>query len=85
MICPVNEFEGKKKQLTRDLSMAYYKLVYFHNRHQVYHQVDSLYARVSQAAENSHDKGALSYLEMLNAQLILSGGSPAADPDAARY
>ncbi len=65
----INEFEGKKKQLTRDLSRAYYKLVYLHNRYQVYFQVDSVYARVSQAAKNSLEIGALNYLEMLNAQL----------------
>ncbi|MFO7670033.1 MAG: CusA/CzcA family heavy metal efflux RND transporter [Bacteroidales bacterium] len=65
----LNEFEGKKKQVTLDLSKAYYKLVFFHNRHQVYQQVDSLYARVSYAAETSYEKGALSNLEMLNAKL----------------
>jgi cobalt-zinc-cadmium resistance protein CzcA len=65
----VNEFEGKKKQLTRDLSRAYYKLVYFQNRHQLYQHVDSLYERVSNAAETSFEMGALSSLEMLNAKL----------------
>ncbi len=65
----VNEFEGKKKQLTRDLSRAYYRLVYFQNRHQLYQHVDSLYERVSNAAETSFEMGALSSLEMLNAKL----------------
>ena len=65
----INEFEGKKKQLTRDLSKAYYKLVFYHNRHEVYLQLDSLYARVSHAAESSQKMGDLSNLELLNAQL----------------
>ena len=59
---------GKKKQLSGDVSKAYYQLVYFQERHELYLQVDSLYFRFSQAAQTSYEKGAISYLEMLNAQ-----------------
>ena len=65
----LNEFERKKKLLSRDLSQAYYKLLFTQNRHKVYSRVDSLYSRVSIAAKSSHDQGSLSRLEMLNAQL----------------
>lgn len=64
----VNEYEGKKKQLTRELSQAYYRVIFSQNRHRIYYRVDSLYSRVSLSAETSQKKGALSYLEMLNAQ-----------------
>ena len=65
----LNEFERKKKLLSRNLSQAYYKLLFTQDRHKVYLRVDSLYSRVSIAAKSSHDQGSLSRLEMLNAQL----------------
>ena len=64
----MNLYEGKRKQLTRKVSKAYYQLIFAQNRHRVYAQVDSIYSRVSLAAKNRHDTGDLSYLEMLNAQ-----------------
>ncbi len=83
MICRVNEFEGKKKQLSRDLSKAYYKLAYLQNRHKVYHQVDSLYARVSDAAKISHEGEPFPILKC--SMHNYRGGSPLADSDATRY
>ncbi len=64
----VNEFEGKKKALTREVCLAYYTVIFNQNRHRIYDQIDSLYLEVSGAAKSSYEKGALSYLEMLNAQ-----------------
>jgi cobalt-zinc-cadmium resistance protein CzcA len=64
----VNQYMGKKKQVSGNVSKAYYELVYFQKRHQLYQQIDSLYSRYSQAAKSSYEKGASSYLEMLNAQ-----------------
>lgn len=64
----VNEFERNRKQLSREVSRAYYRVIFYQNRQKVYHKVDSLYSRVFMAAELSHVAGALSYLEMLNAQ-----------------
>jgi cobalt-zinc-cadmium resistance protein CzcA len=64
----VNEYEGQKRELTREVSKAYYHLVYLQNRKQVYRQVDSLYSRFSSAAERSYEQGAMTYLELLNAQ-----------------
>ncbi len=64
----VNEYEGKKREVTREVSKAYYHLVYLQNRKQVYHQIDSLYSRFSSAAESSYNQGAMTYLELLNAQ-----------------
>lgn len=64
----VNEYEGQKRELTREVSKAYYHLVYLQNRKRIYHQVDSLYSRFSSAAERSYNQGAMTYLELLNAQ-----------------
>ena len=64
----VNEYEGKKREVSREVSKAYYQLVYLKTRQQIYRQVDSLYARFSSAAERSYNQGAMSYLELLNAK-----------------
>ena len=64
----LNRYMEKKKQLAGSVSKAYYQLVYFQKRHRLYQQVDSLYLQYSQAAKSSYEKGATSYLEMLNAQ-----------------
>jgi len=64
----VNEYEGKKREVTREVSKVYYHLVYLQNRKQVYHQIDSIYSRFSLAAERSYNQGAMTYLELLNAQ-----------------
>ena len=63
-----NEMERKKRTLTRDISGAYYTVVYLQNKLQKFSQMDSLYSRYSRAAEISYRQGEQSYLEMLNAQ-----------------
>jgi cobalt-zinc-cadmium resistance protein CzcA len=64
----VNQYFGKKRQLTRDVSKAYNQLLYTQQRHKLYQQVDSLYRHIFRAAQSNYEKGAISYLELLNAQ-----------------
>jgi cobalt-zinc-cadmium resistance protein CzcA len=64
----VNQYMGKKKQLSGAVSKAYFGLVYFQKRHALYRELDSLYLHFLQAAQSSYAKGATSYLELLNAE-----------------
>ena len=63
-----DKFEKTKRGLTKDVSRAYYMVVYLQNKQQLYSLIDSIYARFSDAAEFSFNQGAISYLEMLNRQ-----------------
>ena len=64
----MDELEKKKRLLTRDVSKAYYTVVYLQNKQQRYRLVDSIYNRFSDVAEFSFNQGEITYLEMLNAQ-----------------
>ena len=64
----LNEYEGKKRAIAMEVSMAYYSVGYLQNRQKLYGLVDSIYARFSVAATSSYDQGAITYLELLNAQ-----------------
>ncbi|KPK87797.1 MAG: multidrug transporter AcrB [Bacteroides sp. SM23_62_1] len=63
-----DELAKKKRTLTRDVSKAYYKIVYLQNKQQQYEFIDSIYSRFSNAAEFSFNQGEITYLEMLNAR-----------------
>lgn len=63
-----DDMEKMKRQLTMNVSKAYYTIVYLQNKQEQYHLVDSIYTRFSDAAGLSFDQGAITYLEMLNAQ-----------------
>jgi len=64
----LNQLERKKKEITREVSKAYYNLEYQYNRMRLYRKVDSIYTRFSLASETSYQQGAITYLEMLNAK-----------------
>jgi len=64
----VNQLERKKREITREVSSAYYNLLYLKNRQKLYEKVDSIYTRYSEASESSYNQGATTYLEMLNAK-----------------
>ncbi len=64
----VNEFEIKQRQLTRDISQAYYTVVYLLHKTELYNLVDSIYGRFTEASERSFQEGAIDYLDMLVAQ-----------------
>jgi cobalt-zinc-cadmium resistance protein CzcA len=63
-----NQYMGMKKKLSGEVSKAYYSLVYFQKRHALYQKMDSLYLHFFHAAQSSYEKGATSYLELLNAE-----------------
>ncbi len=63
-----DELEKNKRLLTRDISKAYYTVVYLQNKQQRYRLVDSIYTRFSEVAEFSFKQGEIAYLEMLNAK-----------------
>jgi len=65
-----NAYEVRKRELTRDVSKNYYYLLYLRARLRTYGKVDSLYSRFSNSANQSFTAGAISYLELLNAQSI---------------
>lgn len=63
-----DELEKRKRVLTRDVSNAYYRVIYLQNKLQRYGLIDSIYRRFSSAAEFSYNQGEIAYLELLNAQ-----------------
>lgn len=64
----LDQMEKKKLQLTKETSQAYYHIVYLQNRQQIYNRVDSVYSRVTTAADLSYKEGEISYHEMLTAR-----------------
>ncbi len=64
----VNRLDSKKRELTREVSKAYYNLLYLKNWQELYEKVDSVYTRYSVASETNYKQGAITYLELLNAQ-----------------
>ena len=63
-----NEVDIQKRILSREVSVAYYRVVYLQHKIRVYSRVDSIYARYMVAAGRHYDLGEQSYLEMLNAR-----------------
>ncbi len=64
----VNRLEVKRTEITREVSKAYYSLLYLKNRLRLFEKVDSIYTRFSLASEANYNQGAITYLELLNAQ-----------------
>ncbi|MDF1573830.1 MAG: CusA/CzcA family heavy metal efflux RND transporter [Bacteroidales bacterium] len=64
----VNRLEVKQRELTREVSKAYYRLLYLKNSLRLYEKVDSIYSRFTRASETNYNQGAITYLELLNAQ-----------------
>jgi len=64
----LNQLEMKKKEITKEVSKAYYNLEFQYNRMRLYRKVDSIYTRFSLASETSYQQGAITYLELLNAK-----------------
>ncbi|MEA3460535.1 MAG: TolC family protein, partial [Bacteroidota bacterium] len=64
----LNQLERKRRELTREVSKAYYTLAYLENKQKLYEKVDSIYTRFSLASETSYEHGAITYLELLNAK-----------------
>ena len=64
----MDDFEKKKRNLTKDISKAFYNVIYLQNVAKQYRSVDSLYFRFSEGSEISYKVGNISYVEMLNAR-----------------
>lgn len=71
----VNQYIRKKRQLTREVSKAYYRLVCVQQRQRLYQRMDSLYRHYFRAAQSNYEKGVIPYLELLNAQSKYNGVS----------
>ncbi len=54
--------------LARDVSQAYYEIIYLLNKQKIYHGLDSLYNDITKSVEFAFSKGALSQLDVLNAK-----------------
>ena len=64
----LNRWEQKRLQLAKEVSLAYYHVVYEEERCRLHQMLDTIYTRYAHAAEISHEQGDLSYLEMLHAR-----------------
>jgi cobalt-zinc-cadmium resistance protein CzcA len=64
----LDQLKLKKREVTREVSKAYLRIVYLQNRLRVYGMIDSIYSRFAGAATSSYEQGNISYLEKLNAQ-----------------
>jgi cobalt-zinc-cadmium resistance protein CzcA len=68
----LDQLELKKREITREVSKAFYRIIYLQNRFQVYGRIDSIYSRFAGAATASFEQGDISYLEKLNALSVQS-------------
>jgi cobalt-zinc-cadmium resistance protein CzcA len=68
----LDQLELKKREITREVSKAFYRSIYLQNRFQVYSRIDSIYSRFAGAATASFEQGDISYLEKLNALSVQS-------------
>jgi cobalt-zinc-cadmium resistance protein CzcA len=66
----LDQLELKKREVTREVSKAYLRIIYLQNRLEVYGMIDSIYTRFAGAAVASYEEGDISYLEKLNAQSV---------------
>jgi len=62
------QFNKIRKELTRDVSMAYYTLGFLQEQKVLYARVDSLYRSFTHMAETAYQQGQNNYLELLNAK-----------------
>ena len=66
----VDQLEMKKREITREVSMTYFRIMYLQSRQGLYTTVDSIYSRYALAADMSFQQGEISYLEQLNARSV---------------
>ena len=63
-----SSYEIQKKILARDVTAAYYNLLFALEKENVYRKLDSAYANFSHAAQRRFEVGETNYLEKINAQ-----------------
>jgi cobalt-zinc-cadmium resistance protein CzcA len=61
--------EKKKQRLIKDVSLAYYHVQLFRNKLKIYKAMDSLYRTFMEKVNISYKEGAVSTLEVMNAQV----------------
>ena len=62
-----NKAEQIKRTLARDVSQAYYKVLYLQKVYSEYENIAGVYEEYASAAETGYEQGEYTYLEMLNA------------------
>jgi cobalt-zinc-cadmium resistance protein CzcA len=66
----VDQMEMKKREITREVSKAYFRIMYLQGRADLYMTIDSIYDKYSRASDMSFEQGEISYLEQLNARSV---------------
>ncbi len=61
-------YARQKQLLTKEVSQAYFEILYLLNKQNIYLKIDSLYQTVNNNAAISYQHGDISYLDMLNAK-----------------
>lgn len=60
-------YEQEKLRLAKDITKAYYHIVYLMNKQQQYDYISGIYARFASSADKQYAAGEITYLEKLNA------------------
>jgi cobalt-zinc-cadmium resistance protein CzcA len=60
------EFIRRKLMLTKEVSQAYYEIIYLMNKQLIYQRIDSLYRNFNKVADQRFQKGDISRLDLLN-------------------
>lgn len=61
------QYELARQRLTKEITKAYYNIVYLQNKQEQYRYIADIYARFSQSANRQYQQGDITYLEKLNA------------------
>lgn len=62
------DYYRQQQQLVKEVSQAYYEVLYILNKQQIYERIDSLYSRFQKGVEISFKHGDVSNLDVLNAK-----------------
>lgn len=60
----------KTQLLTKDISQAYYKILYLLNKQNVYLRIDSIYSKFSESESFRYDQGDIGYMQLLNSKVL---------------
>ncbi len=60
------EFYKRKQLLTKEVSQAWYEIIYLMNKQRIYQKIDSMYSGFVKIADKRYQKGDISRLDMLN-------------------
>lgn len=61
------QYELARQRLTKNISKAYYHIIYLQNKEEQYRYIGDIYSRFSQSANRQYEQGQITYLEKLNA------------------